>query len=260
MFTFSADLTPTQIKKMRKGYDAFRKDMLELRDLAAKRAKFTDKEYLNYRDALSSPDCQALGPLASKRAAEIARISEVKFKNFAKHLALLKKEYKQYKKLAKNSSFTLSSSDLSSLRAELNHLAFYISECLHKQRQADSAIDHAQYQDRINALRHDYTRLHTMLSSADPRYENSEPVKPEPVKPEPVKPEPKAENAAPKANISPTSRKLLDSSFKLAKFMNLIQSDEFFDWFSDHFSAWLADSEGSPSDDQIVEWVAQHLS
>lgn len=248
MLSFSASkLSKSQLSKLRKGYKAYQKDMARLREEAAKKAKFTDSEYDNFLHWLKSDECRTMGPLVGKKAAELSRISPVKYQKYQKFLAELKKEYKENKKLAKNSQYAIEASDLPAIRETMQELSYFIKASTEHQRDAQSVVERTLWQDRLTSSKLDYARLHAMLSNSTDLPVSGSGSSP-------------ASEEVPKANLSPESRKLLDSSFKLSNFMNLIQGDEFFDWFSEQFSAWLADEEGAPTDDQVVEWIASHLS
>lgn len=255
MLSFSASkLSKSQLFKLRKGYKAYQKDMAMLREEAAKKAKFTDSEYDNFLHWLKSDECRTMGPLVGKKAAELSRISPVKYQKYQKVLAELKKEYKEKKKLAKNSQFAIEASDMPAIKETMRELSFFIKASAENQRNAKSVVERTVWQDRLNSSRLDYARLYAMVSNSTDEAMAQVSV------PAPTSGSDNQTSTVPKANLSPESRKLLDSSFKLSNFMNLIQGDEFFDWFSEQFSAWLADEEGAPTDDQVVEWIASHLS
>lgn len=78
----------------------------------------------------------------------------------------------------------------------------------------------------------------------------------------PAAAEPKAESeegATEEAEVSDETQELLEKTFDVATFLNLIQSDKFYDWYAGPLSSWLAEEEGAPSDDKIVQWVVNNL-
>ena len=96
-----------QIKKMQEGLKKYRAEMDKLRDKAAKQAKITPNQYKKYLEAMRSPECMAEGRLAGVKAAEVAKISEAKYKAFTKAYKKLRDEYKA-KKAESKSSVSLS--------------------------------------------------------------------------------------------------------------------------------------------------------
>jgi hypothetical protein len=60
--------------------------------------------------------------------------------------------------------------------------------------------------------------------------------------------------------LSDESQKLLEQQFDLSTILNVMQSDEFYDWYAGDFSSWLASEDNAPSADAIVSWLSQKLS
>ena len=59
--------------------------------------------------------------------------------------------------------------------------------------------------------------------------------------------------------VSDDTQKLLEEQFQLGNVLNVLQSDEFYDWYAGDFSSWLSEEEGAPSADAIVKWISDKL-
>jgi hypothetical protein len=67
------------------------------------------------------------------------------------------------------------------------------------------------------------------------------------------------EGADDEVKVSDETQKLLDEQFQLGNVLNVLQSDEFYEWYVGDFSSWLSDEESAPSADAIVKWLSDKL-
>ena len=231
-----------QLKKMQEGLKKYRAEMDKLRDKAAKQAKITPTQYKKYLEAMRSPECMAEGRLAGVKAAEVAKISVAKYKAFTKAYKKFRDEYKAKKAESKSSvSLSMAADKEQKVRMTLKKVYAAIQSLRKRFHAAKSESDRNILRQKMDGFKLHYNKLYSMLNGT-PYYHVASDM-----------------TASEEAEVSDATQSLLEKTFDLATFLNLVQSDKFYDWYAGPFSSWLAEEEGAPNDDQIVEWVAKNL-
>lgn len=245
-------ISPEQLKKMQKGLKKYYKEMDLLREKAAKSAKISTKQFEEYKKALKSKEIKKFGRLAAVKAAEKVGITDTKFAKFSSIYKDLRDKYKENKKNKSLSGANfprkvryLSNKEVKAIKGTLRMLSSSMKTCSDRIKRTDSLKEKNEYYKMISSYRGKFNYLFKALCDAAETAN--------------IEHEAEVIGEVPKATVSQDTQNVLDQKFTLANFMNLIQSDKFFDWFSGDFANWIGEEPGCPNDDQIVRWVAANL-
>jgi hypothetical protein len=252
-----------QLKKMQTGLRKYRAEMAKLREKAAKAAKITPRQYEAYLEALQSDECASEGRLAGVKAAEIAKISDAKYKAFTKAYREAKQAYKDEKAESRSANEDPKKAIKERVKAKMAKIAALIKTLREAFHKAKSESSRNLCRHKIDSAERDFNRLYSALHGR-PYYavasdEAAPSQAPAPETAQKEAPASSPEKSAGEAKVSSANDALLNKQHTVAEILNLIQSDEFFEWYSGPFNSWLAEEKDAPTDDKIVGEVKEGM-